>query len=173
MLKPKLFTTLKDYSKEQFYADVSAGLIVGVVALPLAIGFGIASGVTPERGLITAVVAGFLISVFGGSRVQIGGPTGAFVVIVYGIVTQYGIEGLLIATILAGLLLVLMGLFRLGNVIKFIPYPLTVGFTAGIAVVIFSSQVKDFLGLQTGALPADFIEKWEVYFGAIGSIDLT
>ena len=171
LFAPKFFSLMRSYTWQIFLKDVSAGVIVGVVALPLAIAFGIASGVTPERGLITAVVAGFLISVFGGSRVQIGGPTGAFVVIVYGIVTQYGIEGLLIATILAGLLLVLMGLFRLGNVIKFIPYPLTVGFTAGIAVVIFSSQLKDFFGLPITTLPAVFHKQILLYEKTLLSID--
>lgn len=146
---------------------------MGIVALPLAIAFAIASGVTPDRGLVTAVIAGFLISCLGGSRVQIGGPTGAFVVIVYGIVHHHGLDGLLIASIMAGIMLVLMGVLRLGNVIKFIPYPLTVGFTAGIAVVIFSSQIKDFLGLNIGSLPADFIEKWEIYFKHFGTLEVT
>lgn len=161
---PKLFSTLKTYSLSLFWGDLTAGVIVGIVALPLAIAFAIASGVTPDKGLMTAIVAGFLISILGGSRVQIGGPTGAFVVIVYHIVEQYGIEGLTLCTLMAGGILILMGLFRLGTVIKFIPYPLTVGFTAGIAVVIFSSQVKDFFGLETGPLPGDFLEKWAVYF---------
>src|SRR5207248_564189 len=143
---PKSITTLKSYNRSQFSADLVAGVIVGIVALPLAIAFGIASGVTPDRGLVTAIVAGFLISLLGGSRVQIGGPTGAFVVIVYGIVEKYGIEGLTYCTLIAGSILILMGLFRLGNVIKYIPYPLTIGFTSGIAVVIFSSQIKDFFG---------------------------
>ncbi len=161
---PKLFTTLKTYDRQTFYNDLIAGLIVGVVALPLAIAFGIASGVTPEHGLITAVVAGFLISFFGGSRVQIGGPTGAFIVIVYGIVQQYGVDGLMVATIMAGLMLVAMGILRLGSIIKFMPYPIVVGFTSGIAVVIFSSQIRDLLGLNVSeAVPADFIEKWSFY----------
>ena len=160
---PKILTTLKNYRLKNFLSDLSAGVIVGIVALPLAIAFAIASGVSPDKGLITAIVAGFLISALGGSRVQIGGPTGAFVVIIYGIVQQYGMSGLILCTFMAGVMLILMGLFRLGTVIKFIPYPLTVGFTAGIAVVIFSSQIKDFLGLPIGSLPADFIEKWEVY----------
>ncbi|MBS3158646.1 STAS domain-containing protein [Candidatus Woesearchaeota archaeon] len=163
MLKPKLFTTLKDYSKEQFYADVSAGLIVGVVALPLAIAFGIASGVTPERGLITAIIAGFLISALGGSRVQIGGPTAAFVIIVYGIVQKYGVEGLTIATIMAGVILVIMGLAKFGSAIKFIPHPVIVGFTSGIAITIFLSQIKDFLGLNMGNVPSNFIDKFVAY----------
>jgi SulP family sulfate permease len=149
-----------------------AGLIVGIVALPLAIAFGIASGVTPEKGLFTAVIAGFIISALGGSRVQIGGPTGAFIVIVYGIVQQYGTNGLIIATFIAGIMLVIMGLARMGSVIKFIPYPLIVGFTSGIALIIFSSQVKDFLGLQMGTVPADFIGKWRMYFGSFHSVNL-
>jgi len=169
---PKLLTTLRSYTLPAFFSDLSAGLIVGIVALPLAIAFAIASGVTPDRGLTTAIIAGFLISVLGGSRVQIGGPTGAFVVIVYGIVQKYGIDGLILCTLMAGAMLVLMGLFRLGTIIKFIPYPLTVGFTAGIAVVIFSSQVKDFLGLQIETLPADFIEKWSLYLQHFGSLQV-
>ncbi|HRZ40965.1 MAG TPA: SulP family inorganic anion transporter, partial [Candidatus Omnitrophota bacterium] len=140
VFKPKLFTTLKNYSFKQLRADCLAGLIVGIVALPLAIAFAIASGVTPDRGLITAVIAGFLISALGGSRVQIGGPTGAFVVIVYSIVQKFGVDGLIMATFLGGLIMLLMGCMRLGVVIKFIPYPLTVGFTSGIALIIFSSQ---------------------------------
>jgi len=170
---PKLISTLKSYSLSIFWTDLSAGVIVGIVALPLAIAFAIASGVPPDRGLTTAIIAGFLISVLGGSRVQIGGPTGAFVVIVYGIVERYGINGLILCSLMAGVILILMGLLRLGTVIKFIPYPLTVGFTAGIAVVIFSSQVKDFLGLQTGTLPADFIEKWKIYFQTLHTVDWT
>jgi SulP family sulfate permease len=145
---PKLISTLKSYSLPVFLNDLSAGVIVGIVALPLAIAFAIASGVSPDRGLVTAVIAGCLISCLGGSRVQIGGPTGAFVVIVYGIIQHHGLNGLLIASIMAGIMLILMGVLRLGNIIKFIPYPLTVGFTAGIAVVIFSSQVKDYYGLN-------------------------
>ncbi len=159
MFVPKLFTTLKTYDRQQFLADLIAGAIVGVVALPLAIAFAIASGVSPERGLITAIVAGFLISALGGSRVQIGGPTCAFVVIVYGIVQRYGLEGLTIATIMAGVFLVAMGVARLGQIIKFIPHPVVTGFTSGIAVVIFSSQVKDFLGLRMGDVPAAFVQK--------------
>ncbi|HVS96650.1 MAG TPA: SulP family inorganic anion transporter, partial [Puia sp.] len=159
-----LFDTLRTYSKPQFTNDLLAGLIVGLVALPLAIAFGIASGVTPEKGLFTAIIAGLIISALGGSRVQIGGPTGAFIVIVYGIVQTYGVGGLVIATFIAGILLVAMGLARLGSVIKYIPYPLIVGFTSGIAVVIFSSQVKDLLGLTMGAVPADFPAKWMAYF---------
>ncbi len=159
MLKPKLFTTLKDYSWSQFRADLTSGIVVGIVALPLAIAFAIASGVSPEKGLFTAIIAGFIISALGGSRVQIGGPTGAFVVIVYGIVQKYGVDGLLVATAMAGVLLVIMGLFRFGSAVKFIPYPVIVGFTSGIALIIFSSQIKDFLGLQMLAVPADFIQK--------------
>jgi SulP family sulfate permease len=160
MLLPKLVTSLREYSPSQFRADLIAGVIVGIVAIPLAIAFAIASGLSPDKGLLTAIVAGFVISLLGGSRVQIGGPTGAFVVIVYGIVQKYGVDGLLIATILGGMILVAMGLLRLGTVIKFIPHPVVVGFTSGIAVVIFSSQIKDFLGLRIGALPADFLPKW-------------
>jgi SulP family sulfate permease len=169
---PKLFDTLKNYTRKQFTNDVLAGIIVGIVALPLAIAFGIASGVTPEKGLITAVVAGFIISALGGSRVQIGGPTGAFIVIVYGIVQTYGIDGLIVATFMAGIMLIILGFARAGAVIKFIPHPLIIGFTSGIALIIFSSQVKDFLGLKMGTVPADFIEKWRTYFMHIGSINL-
>lgn len=163
MLKPKLFTTLKDYSSKQFFADLSAGTIVGIVALPLAIAFSIASGVTPEKGLITAIIAGFIISFLGGSRVQIGGPTGAFIVIVYGIVQQYGVNGLIIATIMAGVILVIMGLARFGSVIKFIPHPVVVGFTSGIALLIFSTQIKDFFGLSIDKVPSEFFDKWIEY----------
>lgn len=170
---PKLLTTIKGYSRQTFISDLIAGIIVGVVALPLAIAFGIASGVSPEKGLITAIIAGFLISALGGSRVQIGGPTGAFIVIVYGIVEKFGIDGLLIATIIAGFMLVGMGLLQLGTIIKFMPYPIVVGFTSGIALVIFSSQVKDFFGLQTaGNVPADFIDKWGFYFSNFSSLNL-
>ena len=172
MFRPKLFDTLKNYSRKKFADDVLAGIIVGIVALPLAIAFGIASGVTPEKGLITAVVAGFIISALGGSRVQIGGPTGAFIVIVYGIVQTYGIDGLIAATFMAGIMLIILGFARAGAVIKFIPHPLIIGFTSGIALIIFSSQVKDFLGLKMGAVPADFIEKWRSYFMHIGSMNL-
>lgn len=163
VFRPKLIDTLKNYNKDQFLKDIIAGIIVGIVALPLAIAFAIASGVTPEKGIFTAIIAGFIISALGGSRVQIGGPTGAFIVIVYGIVQQFGVGGLIIATFIAGILLVIMGVCKLGNVIKFIPYPLIVGFTSGIAVIIFSSQVKDFLGLKMGSVPADFINKWLAY----------
>jgi len=163
MFRPELLETLKGYSRSQFLKDLLAGVIVGIVALPLAIAFAIASGVSPERGLYTAVIAGFIISAFGGSKVQIGGPTGAFIVIVYGIVQQHGVNGLVIATFMAGIILIIMGGARLGSVIKFIPYPLIVGFTSGIALVIFSSQVKHFLGLQIESVPADFFKKWVVY----------
>ena len=163
MFRPKLFDTLKQYNSQQFSKDVLAGLIVGIVALPLAIAFAIASGVSPEKGLVTAIIGGFTISALGGSRVQIGGPTGAFIVIVYGIVQVHGVNGLVIATFMAGLMLILMGFARLGAVIKFIPHPLITGFTSGIALIILSSQVKDFFGLQMGAVPADFLEKWESF----------
>jgi len=164
MFVPKLVTTLKTYSRKQFLSDLVAGIVVGIVALPLAIAFGIASGVTPEKGIITAIVGGFIISATGGSRVQIGGPTGAFIVIVYGIVQTYGIAGLTIATLIAGFLLIIMGLARLGSIIKYIPYPLIVGFTAGIALIIFSSEIKDFFGLNMPSVPADFVQKWIAYF---------
>jgi len=160
VLVPKLVTTLKGYDRHQLVRDATAGVIVGIVALPLAIAFAIASGVTPGRGLWTAIVAGFLISALGGSRVQIGGPTGAFVVIVYGIVQKYGIDGLTVATLFAGVLLVIMGIARFGSAIKFIPQPVITGFTSGIAIIIFSSEVKDLFGLRMGALPADFLPKW-------------
>ncbi|MEO6290159.1 MAG: SulP family inorganic anion transporter, partial [Ginsengibacter sp.] len=164
MFKPKILDTLKNYNRQQFLKDVIAGIIVGIVALPLAIAFAIASGVSPEKGLFTAIIAGFIISAFGGSKVQIGGPTGAFIVIVYGIVQQYGVNGLIVATFIAGIMLMVMGFARFGSVIKFIPHPLIVGFTAGIAVIIFSSQMKDLFGLNMGAVPSDFIEKWQTYF---------
>ena len=171
MFTPKLFTTLKTYNRQQFSADIIAGLIVGVVALPLAIAFAIASGVGPARGLYTAIVAGFLISALGGSRVQIGGPTGAFVVIVAGIVAQYGVDGLLVATFMAGFMLVLFGLFRLGTAIKFIPYPVVVGFTSGIAVVILSSEVRDFFGFRMETVPADFLERWRAFAHAVPTLN--
>jgi SulP family sulfate permease len=171
MLVPKLFTTLKRYDRAQFTADVTAGVIVGIVALPLAIAFAIASGVTPDRGLWTAIIAGFLISVLGGSRVQIGGPTGAFVVIVYGIVQKFGVDGLIVATIMAGVFLILFGVARFGGIIKFIPHPVVIGFTSGIAVIIFSSQIKDLLGLTMGAVPADFVAKWGAFAAHIGSFN--
>ena len=171
MLVPKIVTTLKGYTRDQFAADLTAGVIVGIVALPLAIAFAIASGVTPDRGLYTAIIAGFLISALGGSRVQIGGPTGAFVVIVYGIIQQYGIDGLTIATIMAGVILIVLGVARFGGAIKFIPFPVTTGFTSGIALIIFSSQVKDFLGLEMGAVPAEFVEKWGAYADHLGTVN--
>lgn len=163
VLIPKLFTTMKSYTRRQLVADLTAGVIVGVVALPLAIAFAIASGVTPDRGLYTAIVGGFIISALGGSRVQIGGPTGAFVVIVYGIVQQYGLDGLMIATVMGGIILVGLGLARLGGAIKFIPYPVITGFTAGIAVIIFTGQLRDLLGLTMADLPADFVGRWRAY----------
>ncbi|HPH86778.1 MAG TPA: sulfate permease [Ferruginibacter sp.] len=171
MFTPKIVDTLRHYSKKQFGRDVMAGLIVGIVALPLAIAFGIASGVSPEKGLYTAIIAGFIISAMGGSRVQIGGPTGAFIVIVYGIVQQYGVNGLIIATFMAGIMLIIMGIARLGAVIKFIPHPLIIGFTSGIALLIFSTQVKDFLGLQMNQVPPDFIDKWISYFNHITTVN--
>lgn len=171
MLYPKLFTTLKTYTRAQFFADLSAGVIVGIVALPLAIAFAIASGVSPDRGLVTAVVAGFLISVLGGSRVQIGGPTGAFIVIVYAIVQKHGVNGLVIATLMAGVMMMAMGIARLGGVIKFIPYPVTVGFTSGIALIIFSSQMKDLFGFSIAKLPAEFLEKWTDYFHSFHTLN--
>lgn len=163
--QPKLFELFRNYSKADFSTDLMAGIIVGIVALPLAIAFGIASGVTPEKGIITAIVAGFIISFLGGSKVQIGGPTGAFIVIIYGIIQEYGIEGLTVATLMAGILLVLMGVFKLGAVIKFIPYPIIVGFTSGIAVTIFTTQIADVFGLTFDGekVPGDFIGKWLVY----------
>lgn len=164
MFRPKIFDTFKEYSLKQFRNDITAGVIVGVVALPLAIAFAIASGVSPDKGLVTSIIAGFLISALGGSRVQIGGPTGAFVVIVYDIVQKHGIEGLTIATILGGLILCIFGLARLGTAIKFIPYPVVIGFTSGIAVIIFSSQMKDFFGLNIEHVPSEFLSKWSVYF---------
>lgn len=169
--KPKLISTLKNYNKKTFMSDVMAGVIVGIVALPLAIAFGIASGVTPEKGIITAIVAGFIISMAGGSKVQIGGPTGAFIVIIYGIIQQYGIQGLTIATLMAGVFLLLFGLLRLGTIIKFIPYPIIVGFTSGIAVTIFTTQIKDLFGLSMTEVPSDFIEKWIAYFQSLDTID--
>lgn len=169
--QPKLFETLRSYNKELFFKDLMAGVIVGIVALPLAIAFGIASGVSPEQGLYTAVIAGFIISFLGGSRVQIGGPTGAFIVIVYGIVQEFGITGLAVATIIAGIMLVAMGLLRLGSVIKFIPYPVVVGFTSGIAMTIFATQIKDLTGMHIDTVPADFIHKWGVYAQHIATVE--
>ena len=164
LFAPKLFETLRTYTKAKFISDLMAGLIVGIVAIPLAIAFGIASGVGPTEGLVTAIVAGFIVSFFGGSKVQIGGPTGAFIVIIYGIIQQHGITGLIIATIMAGIILVLMGIFMLGNIIKFVPYPVVVGFTGGIALIIFSTQINDLFGLGISNLPADFTAKWMSYF---------
>jgi SulP family sulfate permease len=172
MFRPKILDTLKNYNRHQFNKDLLAGLIVGLVALPLAIAFAIASGVSPEKGIYTAIVAGFIISALGGSRVQIGGPTGAFIVIVYGIVQVHGINGLIIATFMAGVILIIMGIVRLGSIIKFIPYPLITGFTSGIALIIFSSEVKDFLGLKMGAVPADFLDKWVSFIQNIRTIDI-
>lgn len=170
--QPKLIDSLKTYTKEKFMADLMSGIIVGIVALPLAIAFGIASGVSPEKGIYTAIIAGFIISAFGGTSVQIGGPTGAFIVIVYGIVEQFGVQGLALATVLAGIMLVLMGVLKLGTVIKFIPYPIVVGFTSGIALTIFSTQIKDFFGLTTPKLPAGFFEKWSIYFQNFSSVNI-
>lgn len=163
-LKPKLLSVMKSYNKEQFVKDVVAGLIVAIIALPLSIALAISSGVSPEQGLYTAIIAGFFISLLGGSRVQIGGPSATFMVVVYGVVASHGTEGLLITTILAGLILILFGLCKLGSMIKYIPYPITVGFTSGIAVTIFSSQIKDFFGMDIGAVPTEFIDKWIYYF---------
>ena len=169
--KPKLLQTLLHYNKQQFTTDLLAGIIVGIVALPLAIAFGIASGVTPEKGIITAIVAGLIISVLGGSKVQIGGPTGAFIIIIYGIIQQYGFEGLTIATLMAGVFLILFGVLHLGTIIKYIPYPIVVGFTSGIALTIFTTQIKDLFGLTMESVPSDFIEKWVAYIGDFGTID--
>ena len=170
--RPKLWSALGHYSGKKFQADLVAGIVVGIVALPLAIAFAIASGVSPTVGLITAIIGGFMVSAFGGNSVQIGGPTGAFIVIVYGIISRYGLEGLAVATFMAGLILVLMGVFRLGTVIKFIPYPIVVGFTAGIAITILSTQVNDFLGLGLRDLPGEFTSKWAVYFRNFDKIQL-
>ena len=170
--RPKLLDTLRNYNRKSFMTDLMAGVIVGIVALPLAIAFGIASGVTPEKGIITAIVAGLIISVLGGSKVQIGGPTGAFIIIIYGIIQQYGIEGLAIATFMAGIFLVLFGLLHLGTIIKYIPYPIVVGFTSGIAVTIFTTQIKDLFGLQLSSVPSDFIEKWIVYIQNMNTTDM-
>ncbi len=170
--KPKMVSAIKNYDKKTFMADLMAGIIVGIVALPLAIAFGIASGVSPEKGIITAIVAGLAISLFGGSKVQIGGPTGAFIVIVYGIIQQYGMQGLTIATLMAGVFLILLGVLHLGTIIKYIPYPIVVGFTSGIAVTIFTTQIKDLLGMQMDEVPSDFIEKWVAYISHLGQADL-
>ncbi|HEY0958610.1 MAG TPA: sulfate permease [Novosphingobium sp.] len=170
---PKLATVLREgYSSKIFRADAIAGLTVAIVALPLAMALGIASGASPDKGLVTAVVAGFLISALGGSRVQVGGPTGAFVVVIFNVIALHGYDGLLIATLLAGLILILAGVFRLGQIIKYVPHPVVTGFTAGIAVIIASSQVKDFLGLSIDEVPADFVPKWQSYLGAVSTIDV-
>jgi SulP family sulfate permease len=169
--KPQLIHILRHYSKKQFSTDLMAGIIVGIVALPLAIAFGIASGVTPEKGIITAIVAGLIVSVLGGSKVQIGGPTGAFIIIIYGIIQQYGFEGLTIATLMAGVFLIMFGIMHLGTIIKYIPYPIVVGFTSGIALTIFTTQVKDLLGMTMEHVPSDFIEKWIAYFGSFPTVD--
>ena len=170
--KPKMISAVRNYNKQTFMADLMAGIIVGIVALPLAIAFGIASGVSPEKGIITAIVAGLAISALGGSKVQIGGPTGAFIVIVAGIINQYGIQGLTIATLMAGVFLIGFGLLHLGTIIKYIPYPIIVGFTSGIAVTIFTTQVKDLFGMQMNSVPSDFIEKWIAYVQSFDRIDL-
>lgn len=170
-IQSKLFSCMKTYNKKTFMSDLMAGIIVGIVALPLAIAFGIASGVTPEKGIITAIVAGLVISLFGGSKVQIGGPTGAFIIIIYGIIQKYGFEGLTIATLMAGFFLLLFGLLHLGTIIKYIPYPIVVGFTSGIAVTIFTTQIKDLFGLTLPSNPSDFIEKWGVYLQNFDTID--
>ncbi|MDM0482510.1 sulfate permease [Clostridium perfringens] len=176
MYKPKLISLLDDkengFSKEQFFKDLVAGIIVAIIALPLSIALGISSGVSPEKGLITAIIAGFIISLLGGSRVQIGGPTGAFVVIVFGIIQNHGVDGLIIATFMAGIILVLFGLLRFGSLIKYIPYPITVGFTSGIAVTLFSTQVKDFLGLSMTKTPSEFIPKWKAYISHMNTTNL-
>jgi SulP family sulfate permease len=171
MFRPQLGICLKSYSKQQFLSDLLAGSVVGIVALPLAMAFAIASGVSPEKGLYTAIVAGFLISALGGSRVQIGGPTGAFVVLVFDIVGRHCVDGLTLCTFMAGGMLLLMGLMRLGGAIKYIPYPVTTGFTTGIAIIIFSSQIKDLLGLTTSPLPADMFGKWTSYLENIGTVN--
>ena len=169
---PKFIDAMKNYSREKFAADVMAGIIVGIVAIPLAIAFGIASGVGPAEGLVTAIIAGVLISLLSGSKVQIGGPTGAFIVIIYGIIQQYGLGGLAIATIMAGIILVIMGLCRMGTIIKFMPYPIIIGFTGGIAITIFSTQINDLFGMGITEVPANFIDKWICYFGNISNIDV-
>ncbi len=170
LLTPRSILLLKQYKPNMFFSDLSAGISVSIVALPLAMAFAIASGVGPEKGLFTAIIAGFLISFLGGSRYQIGGPTGAFVVVLYVIIVNHGYDGLIIATIIAGIILIFMGVFRLGNIIKFIPYPVTVGFTSGIALIIFTSQIKDFFGLNIDSMPADFVGQWKLYFLAFGNI---
>ena len=176
MMMPKLFSLLKnnrsEFTGKRISQDIVSGIIVGIIALPLSIALAIASGVSPEKGILTAIIGGFLISFLGGSRVQIGGPTGAFVVIIYGIIQQYGIDGLMVATIMAGVILVVFGLVKFGSVIKYIPFSITTGFTAGIAVVLFSTQVKDFLGLDIKDVPSEFFEKWHAYITHLGSISM-
>lgn len=172
MFVPKLVTCLKDYSKEKFIKDFIAGVIVAIIALPLSIALAIASGVSPEKGLYTAIIGGFIISLLGGSRVQIGGPTGAFVVIVFGIVEKFGIDGLIVSTIMAGFFLIIMGILKFGGMLKFIPYPITTGFTSGIAITIFSTQIKDFLGLTMKSVPSEFIPKWIAYFNNLNTLNL-
>jgi SulP family sulfate permease len=172
MFVPKLVTCLKDYSKEQFSKDFIAGVIVAIIALPLAIALAIASGVSPEKGIYTAIVGGFIISLLGGSRVQIGGPTGAFVVIVFGIIEKHGIDGLIVSTIMAGFFLIIMGLLKFGSMLKFIPYPITTGFTSGIAITIFSTQIKDFFGLTMKTVPSEFIPKWIAYFNNLNTLNI-
>ncbi len=172
IFNPKIFTVInRNYKRKQLTSDIMSGVVVGIVALPLAVAFAVASGVSPERGLVTAIIAGFIISFLGGSRVQIGGPTGAFIVIVFGIVSQYGFNGLLISTIMAGFILIAFGFLKLGSLLKYFPHPLIVGFTSGIAVVIFSTQVKDALGLEIAQLPSGFVAKWGAYFGNIGTVN--
>lgn len=170
--QPVIIESLKNYSRELFFKDLMSGIIVGIVALPLAIAFGIASGVTPEKGIITAILAGFLVSAFGGSKVQVSGPTGAFIVIVYGIVEKFGVQGLVVATFMAGVMLILMGVFKIGTIIRFIPYPIIVGFTSGIALTIFTTQIKDLFGLQMAHVPGSFIEKWIAYAGCFDTANL-
>ncbi|MTK13737.1 MAG: sulfate permease [Clostridiaceae bacterium] len=171
MLVPKLFTCIKDYTKEQFAKDFIAGIIVAVIALPLSIALAIASGVSPEKGLYTAIIGGFIVSFLGGSRVQIGGPTGAFIIIVYGIIEKYGITGLTVATVMAGAILIIMGLCKFGKALKYIPYPITTGFTCGIAISIFSTQIKDFLGLKITSVPSEFIAKWGSYINHLNTVN--
>lgn len=172
MFVPKLVTCLKDYSKDQFIKDIIAGIIVAIIALPLAIALAIASGVSPEKGIYTAIVGGFVVSLLGGSRVQIGGPTGAFVVIVAGIIQEFGIDGLIVATILAGIFLVIMGALKFGGMLKYIPYPITTGFTSGIAIIIFSTQIKDFFGLTMKTVPSEFVPKWIAYFDSFSTLNI-
>ena len=171
MFKPKFFSLFKTFTKEQIIKDITAGVVVAIIALPLSIALAIASGATPEKGLHTAIIAGFLISFLGGSRVQIGGPTGAFVIIVFNIIQKYGYDGLLVATIMAGVFLIIFGLLKLGTFIRLIPYPITTGFTSGIAVVIFTTQIKDFLGLSIDKMPSGFISMWKIFLLNIHSIN--